>query len=114
MVHFFIFDDIITFINNKQKEIDESLLLVINNNTKPAFIYAYSIFESTITEILRYYLNAFPEKIDKNIKIDKDELLATSKTKDIISQLIDHYIRNFSSNTLSDYLTFFINRKQYR
>lgn len=109
MVHFFIFDDIITFINNKQKEIDESLLLVINNNTKPAFIYAYSIFESTITEILRYYLNAFPEKIDKNIKIDKDELLATSKTKDIISQLIDHYIRNFSSDTLFDYLTFFFN-----
>lgn len=109
MIHFFISDDIITFIDNKQKEIQESHLLVIRDNTKPAFIYAYSIFESTITEILRYYLNAFPEKIDKSIKIDKDELLKTSKTKDIISQLINHYIRNFSSDTLFNYLTFFFN-----
>lgn len=109
MIHFFISDDIITFIDNKQKEIQESHLLVIRDNTKPAFIYAYSIFESTITEILRYYLNAFPEKIDKSIKIYKDELLKTSKTKDIISQLINHYIRNFSSDTLFNYLTFFFN-----
>ena len=34
---------------------------------EPMFIYSYSIFESTITEILRYYLIAFPEKINKNI-----------------------------------------------
>lgn len=107
MFRFFIFDDITTFIDNKQNEIKESLLFVIQGNTKPAFIYAYSIFESTITEILRYYLNAFPEKMEKEFKITKDDLLSTSKTKDIVSQHINHYIRAFSSDTLSNYLTFF-------
>ena len=51
----------------------------MENNAKPAFIYAYSIFESTITELLRYYLNAFPEKLGKNFVIEKKDLLAAEK-----------------------------------
>lgn len=74
---------------------------------EPIFVYSYSIFESTITEILRYYLNAFPEKINKNINIGKEQLLSTSMTHDILVSYIEEYIRIYSSKTLSEYLRFF-------
>ncbi len=74
---------------------------------EPIFVYSYSIFESTITEILRYYLNAFPEKINKNINIGKEQLLSTSMTHDILVSYIEEYIRKYSSKTLSEYLRFF-------
>ena len=74
---------------------------------EPIFVYSYSIFESTITEILRYYLNAFPEKINKNINIGKEQLLSTSMTHDILVSYMEEYIRKYSSKTLSEYLRFF-------
>ena len=74
---------------------------------EPIFVYSYSIFESTITEILRYYFNAFPEKIDKNINIGKEELLSTSMTHDILLSYVEEYSRKYSSKALSEYLHFF-------
>ena len=58
-----------------------------------------------ITELLRYYLNAFPEKLGKNFVIEKKDLLATAKTQAILLKLIDQHIRKFSSDTLISYLT---------
>ncbi|MCI8299441.1 MAG: hypothetical protein HFI69_03675 [Lachnospiraceae bacterium] len=107
MIRFFICENITSFIQKQQKEISDSQFFIMENNVKPAFIYAYSIFESTITEILRYYLNAFPEKIEKKFVIEKKDLLATAKTQDIMKKFIDKHIRKFSSETLSSYLTFF-------
>lgn len=107
MIRFFICENITSFIQKQQKEISDSQFFIMENNAKPAFIYAYSIFESTITEILRYYLNAFPEKIGKKFVIEKKDLLATAKTQDIILNFIDQHIRKFSSETLLSYLTFF-------
>lgn len=107
MIRFFICENITSFIQKQQKEISDSQFFIMENNAKPAFIYAYSIFESTITELLRYYLNAFPEKLGKHFVIEKKDLLATAKTQAVLLKLIDQHIRKFSSDTLISYLTFF-------
>lgn len=107
MVHFFVNTDIEKFIYAKKAEINSTIQDICDSTKKPLFLYAYSIFESSITEILRYYLNAFPEKIDKNISIEKDKLLSTPATHDILINIINSYIRKYSSETLADYLSFF-------
>jgi hypothetical protein len=77
-------------------------------SSKAMFVYSYAVFESTITEILRYYLYAFPKKVDKKyFEIEKDELLASPITYDILQRIVDRYIRKYSSESLLKYLTFF-------
>ena len=88
MIRFFVHSDISSFISNIRIEIQNITNDMSESSKKPSFLYAYSLFESTITEILRYYLNAFPEKIDKNINIGKAELLSSPATYDIISNSI--------------------------
>lgn len=107
MIRFFVHSDISSFISNIKIEIQNITNDMSESSKKPSFLYAYSLFESTITEILRYYLNAFPEKIDKNINIGKAELLSSPATYDIISNSINIYIRKYSSETLVKYLLFF-------
>ena len=107
MIRFFVHSDISSFISNIRIEIQNITNDMSESSKKPSFLYAYSLFESTITEILRYYLNAFPEKIDKNINIGKAELLSSPATYDIISNSINIYIRKYSSETLVKYLSFF-------
>ena len=107
MIRFFVYSDISSFISNIRIEIQNITNNMSESSKKPSLLYAYSLFESTITEILRYYLNAFPEKIDKNINIGKAELLSSPATYDIISNSINIYIRKYSSETLVKYLSFF-------
>ena len=107
MIRFFVYSDISSFISNIRIEIQNITSDISESSKRPSFLYAYSLFESTITEILRYYLNAFPEKIDKNINIGKAELLSSPATYDIISNFIDIYVRKYSSETLIKYLSFF-------
>lgn len=107
MIRFFVYSDISSFISNIRIEIQNITNDMSESSKKPSFLYAYSLFESTITEILRYYLNAFPEKTDKNINIGKAELLSSPTTYDIISNSINIYIRKYSSETLVKYLSFF-------
>lgn len=107
MIHFFVVTDISLLISNTKDSI-QTIIDSINESTeKPLFLYGYSLFESTITEILRYYLNAFPGKLDKNITIGKSELLSSPATYDIISNSVNTYIRKYSSEALIKYLSFF-------
>lgn len=110
MIRFFVSDDVTSLISKRKMEINSYATMLMRTDEKyiePIFVYSYSIFESTITEILRYYLNAFPEKINKNINIGKEQLLSTSMTHDILVSYIEEYIRKYSSKTLSEYLRFF-------
>lgn len=110
MICFFVSADVTSLISKRQMEITTYIKNLMRTDEKfiePIFIYSYSIFESTITEILRYYLNAFPQKMEKNINIGKEQLLSTSMTHDIVVNYIDEYIRKYSSKTLSEYLRFF-------
>lgn len=109
MIRFFVCEDICTLINNKINEIAQTISGMNETSLKPLFLFSYSTFESVITEILRYYLIAFPEKLDKNLSIGKDELLSVSSTHDIILNSVNKYIRKYSSETLLDYLSFFNN-----
>lgn len=110
MIRFFVSDDVTSLISKRKMEINSYATMLMRTDEKyiePIFVYSYSIFESTITEILRYYLNAFPEKINKNINIGKEQLLSTSMTHDILVSYMEEYIRKYSSKTLSEYLRFF-------
>lgn len=110
MIRFFVSDDVTALILKRKIEINSYEKILMRTDEKyiePIFVYSYSIFESTITEILRYYFNAFPEKIDKNISIGKEELLSTSMTHDILLSYVEEYIRKYSSKALSEYLHFF-------
>ena len=41
MIRFFICENITSFIQKQQKEISDSQFFILENNAKPAFIYAY-------------------------------------------------------------------------
>ena len=90
----------IEVVNKDTNEFDEEFM-------KAWYIYTYSVFESTLTEILRYYLLAFPEKIDKNITISKEQLSASPLTSDVTLDIIQSFIRGYSSDTLVSYISFF-------
>ncbi|SHK84595.1 hypothetical protein [Hespellia stercorisuis] len=107
MIRFFVCKDIDTLINGKTKDITQTISDMNENSIKSSFLYSYSTFESIITEILRYYLIAFPEKMDKNFSIEKQELLSFSSTHDIILHSVNRYIRKYSCETLLEYLFFF-------
>lgn len=108
MVNYFVCNDISNLIDETSSTL-ESLNNVIEDSTaKPYFIYAYSLFESTITEILRYYLKAFPYKIDKNIVVGKEIVLSSCRTSDIIDIMIDQNIRRYSCKSLYEYMQFFV------
>lgn len=108
MINIFICDDVINTISTTTSKLNDLLISIDNSNYKPYYIYAYSIFESTITEILRYYLTAFPYKIDNNTSICNKEILNFSKHSDIMNCIVDKFIRKNSSNSLYEYLSFFI------
>lgn len=107
MIRFFVCNDILSLIDDKTKENNILIKTITPENAKPFFIYVYSIFESTITEILRYYLKAFPEKLDKPFNISKDDLLSATSVDDIIVKHVNSNIRCFSSESLYQYLSFF-------
>ena len=55
MINNFIYDDISNAILNTNTALNEITSSITSATAKPYFIYAYSLFESTITEIIRYY-----------------------------------------------------------
>ena len=110
MIRYFVCDDVTSLISKRKMEINSYERMIMRTDekyVKPIFVYSYSIFESTITEILRYYLNAFPEKINGDINIEKEQLLSTPMTYDILVNYMENYIRKYSGKSLSDYLAFF-------
>jgi hypothetical protein len=109
MIRFFVCNDVSWFILNEINEINSTISNMDKKIPKPFFLYSYSIFESTLTEILRYYLIAFPEKIDNTITLGKDELLSNASTYNIIKSSVNKHIRKYSCKPLSDYIAFFKN-----
>lgn len=108
MIRFLICKDMVELIDKEQEEIACMCLNINEENRKERFVYAYSIFESTLTEILRYYLYAFPEKVDKtSFEIEKNDFLSTEVTNNLLQKIIDKYIRKYSSGTMSEYVKFF-------
>ena len=75
MTNYFICSDISNSIQHTNSTLDNIVASITTDTEKAYFIYAYSLFESTITEIVRYYLKAFPYKIDKNITVNKELVL---------------------------------------
>ena len=108
MINNFIYDDVSNAILNANTALNEITKSITSATAKPYFIYAYSLFESTITEITRYYIKAFPHKIDKNISVNKDLFLTSSRSSDIIDTIIDQNIRKYSCKSLYEYIHFFI------
>ena len=108
MINNFIYDDISNAILNTNTALNEITSSITSATAKPYFIYAYSLFESTITEIIRYYIKAFPYKIDKTISVNKDLFLTSPRASDIIDAIIDQNIRKYSSRSLYAYIQFFI------
>lgn len=108
MTNYFIYDDISNSIHKTNTTLNSIIMSITKDSEKPYFIYAYSMFESTITEIVRYYLKAFPYKIDKNITVNKDDVLMSSRSNTIIDEMIDRNIRKYSYKPLYEYLQFFI------
>ena len=113
MINNFIYDDISNAILNTNTALNEITSSITSATAKPYFIYAYSLFESTITEIIRYYIKAFPHKIDKNISVNKDLFLASSRSSDIIDTIIDQNIRKYSCRSLYEYIHFLYPYKIY-
>ena len=56
-----------------EQEIEDESLSAINRHG--LFVLSLSIFEIMFADILKYYLSNFPEKLDKNAKFQKEELL---------------------------------------
>lgn len=94
MINNFIYDDISNAILNTNTALNDIIKSITSTTAKPYFIYAYSLFESTITEIVRYYIKAFPYKIDKNITVNKDVVLMSSRSSTIIDDMIDQNIES--------------------
>lgn len=107
MTIFFVCNDISNATLDTATALNNIADSIFANNVKPNFIYAYSIFESTITEILRYYLRAFPNKIDKNITVDKDLVTSAPRTSKLLDSMIDQNIRRYSCKSLYKYILFF-------
>lgn len=108
MINNFIYNDISNAILNTTTALNEIISSISSTTAKPYFIYAYSLFESTITEIIRYYIKAFPYKIDKTISVNKDLFLTSPRASNIIDAIIDQNIRKYSSQSLYAYIQFFI------
>lgn len=108
MVNYFVCNDVSNSIHDTITTLDSIATSITEDTKKPYFIYAYSLFESTITEIARYYIKAFPYKIDKSITTNKDLVLTSSRSSTIIDDMIDQNIRKYSYKPLYEYLRFFI------
>lgn len=86
-------------------EIDSAISRMDDINLKAQYIYIYSVFEGTLTESLRYYLNSFPEKIKKDLSLTKEDLLRHELTVESLIYLVDKNIRSISHKSLFDYLS---------
>lgn len=95
------------FISKIEKEIEN------NKNSElilqGLFVLLYSSFETMFTDILKRYLTHFPEKIDKSeMKFEKDEILHTIVTSDIIDIQINRYIIGIAYKNLNELIQEFM------
>ncbi|MGG3506583.1 hypothetical protein ABES58_14015 [Paenibacillus lautus] len=107
---FFFVDKINIIIKNAIKEF-ESINLELQNGhneilLKGLFAYQVSKFEILMNEILREFLNAFPEKIpDKNFSVSKKLILKDFDSS--IGNIVDDYIMSTSYGNINNYINKF-------
>lgn len=90
-------------INNILEEINKTNNKII---LKGLFTYGVSTLENIMTDILRDFIIAFPNKIpEKSIEVTKNELI--NERDFLIEKTIDKTINNLSYGTLDNYLTKF-------
>lgn len=108
MARLFVCKRIVKQIEAGVEAIEKNINLLDESSMKAQYIYIYALFESTLTETIRYYLTAFPEKINKSITVSKELLLSSSLTSVVVLDVINSYIRSFSSDTLANYIEFYL------
>ncbi len=107
MIRLFVCSEVNKLIDDSIKIMDKNIKNIDEESMKAEYVYIYSIFESTLTATLRYFLLAFPEKIDKNVTISKEQLLSSPLTSDVTLNVINSYIRGYSSDSLINYILFY-------
>ena len=99
MINNFIYDDVSNAILNANTALNEITKSITSATAKPYFIYAYSLFESTITEITRYYIKAFPHINDlksRAASLSKSEHLFLAIFLQQYNNDLNSYINNFN------------------
>lgn len=70
------------------------------------FILGISSFEIMLSEILTYYLNCLPKKLEfKDIKLSKDELL--NENEDLVRVYVEKVIISLSYKRFDEFLSYF-------
>lgn len=108
MARLFVCREVVSQIDASIDLVEQNITLINEQSMKAQYIYIYSVFESVLTETLRYYLASFPEKIEKNIMISKEQLLSSPLTGVVTLDVINTYIRGFSSDSLRKYIEFYL------
>jgi len=71
-----------------------------------AFVLAVSRIEVMLSDVLRYYLICFPQKLSTDFKFDKEEFLENQFT--FLETAVDKYLYNLFYKPLGDYLDKFL------
>ena len=107
MVRLFVCKEFVNQIDADIGAIDENINLMNESSMKAQYIYLCTFWKhfNRNYEIL---LSSFPEKINKNITVSKELLLSSPLTSVVELDVINSYIRSFSSDTLSNYIKFYL------
>lgn len=102
------------FIEPIDNTISELQVIGNNSNTqnenyilKGALVYSTSLFESSITDCLKKYLIAFPEKITEGNITSKDLRYLSNAiyASDILEQMIDNLIHEYTYKNMDEILS---------
>ena len=72
MVRLFVCKEFVNQIDADIGAIDENINLMNENYMKAQYIYIYALFESTLTETMRYYYQVFQKKLTKILQYQKN------------------------------------------
>ena len=103
----FVCNELIDVLLKVNELIEENIKQSAKESIKSQYIYTYALFESAITEALRVFLMGFPLKINKNKAVSKELILSSPISGDILLEIINSDIREYSSKSLRDYLEYF-------
>ncbi len=73
---------------------------------KSIYVYAYSLFESALSETLKHFLFCFPEKMDNKHKncMEISELFESVFARDLVDSSIKDYLRGLGCLSLKNYI----------
>jgi len=71
------------------------------------FVFSVASIEVMLSDVLKYYLTHFPQKLSTDFKFDKDEFFENYFT--LLETAIDRYLYNLSYKSLEEHLNKFLN-----